>query len=209
MSKKLLNKVQVASGKTAGIVARHTLAIADRARSMPGVIKAKTAETIQVTGKVLRIKRLRRELKKRQQKRLFLFTKFGKAIFKSVRTKARNIWRRKDIERFLPQFKKCEAEIGWIKAQINEIEERGKEQTSYYEAIVNLNSKEKDVRLSAVRFLGEIGEKDLITILAKRLEDRDLKVRQEAVRVLHKIIDKASPESGRRPIVERRVKTSV
>jgi len=191
MSKKFLKKLQVASGKTAGIVARQTLAMANRARSMPRVIKTKTAETIQVTGKTLRIRRLGRELKKRQKKKLALFTKFGKAIFKSVETKARNVWQRKEIKGLLRELRKCEAEMGWIKVQINEIEERGKEQDVYREAILNLSSKEKDVRLAAIKSLEQLGEKDAVGILAERLEDPDLGVRREAVRVLHKIIDQA------------------
>lgn len=194
MSKRLLKKVQVVSGKTAGIITRETLAVAKRAGSMPGVIKAKTAEAIQVTGKTLKIGRLRGELKKRQQKRLAMFAKFGKAIFKLVRKKARNIWQRKDIKGLFRELRKCEAEIGWIKTQINEIEERGKEQNGYRGAILNLSSKEKTVRLAALKTLGQLGGKDVIPILTKKLKDPDLRVRQETIRVLHKIIDREYPQ---------------
>jgi len=194
MSKKLLKKMQVASGKTAGIIARETLAVAKRAGSMPGVIKAKTAEAIQVTGKTLKIGRLRRELKRRQQKRLAMFTKFGKAIFKLVRKKARNIWQRENIKTSLRELRKYEAEIEWIKIQINEIEERGKEQSGYREAILNLSSKEKAVQLAALKSLEQLGDKDVVPILTKKLKDPDLRVRRETVRVLHKIIDQKYPQ---------------
>ena len=194
MSGKLLKKMQVASGKTAGIIARETLAVAKRAGSMPGVIKAKTAEAIQVTGKTLKIGRLSCELKKRQQKRLAMFTKFGKAIFKLGRKKARNIWQREDIKTLLRELRKYEAEIEWIKIQINEIEERGKEQSGYREAILNLSSKEKAVQLAALKSLEQLGEKDVIPILTKKLKDPDLRVRRETVRVLHKIIDQKYPQ---------------
>jgi len=190
MSKNLLKKVQVASGKTAGILARETLAIAKRASGMPGVIKAKTAEAIQVTEKTLRIRRLRRELKKRQKKKSALFTRFGKAIFKLVETKVRNIWQGKDIKGLLRELRKCEAEIEWVKAQITEIEERGKEQSGYREAILNLSSKEKAVRLTALKSLEQCGDKDVIPILTKKLKDPDLRVSRETARVLNKIIDR-------------------
>jgi len=193
MSGKLLKKVQVASGKTAGIIAREALAVAKIAGSMPGVIKEKTSEAIQVTGKTLKIGRLRGELKKRQEKRLAMFSKFGKTIFKLVRKKARNIWQRKDIKSLLRELRKCEAEIGWIKAQINEIDERSKEQNGYREAVLSLSSKEKAVRLAALKTLGQLGDKDVIPILTKKLKDPDLRVRQETVRVLHKIIDREYP----------------
>jgi len=190
MSKKFLKKLQVVSGKTAGIVARQTLAMANRARSVPGVIKAKTAETIQVTEKTLRIRRLRRELKKGQKKKSALFTRFGKAIFKLVETKVRNIWQGKDIKGLLRELRKCEAEIEWVKAQITEIEERGKEQSGYREAILNLSSKEKAVRLTALKSLEQCGDKDVIPILTKKLKDPDLRVSRETARVLNKIIDR-------------------
>jgi len=194
MSKNLLKKAQVVSGKTAGIIARETLAVAKRAGSMPGVIKAKTSEAIQVTGKTLKIGRLKGELKKRQQKRLAMFTKFGKAIFKLVRKKTRNIGQRKDIKGFVRELKKCEAEIGWIKTQITEIKKSSEEQINYHQAILNLSSKEKDVRLGAVKSLGQLSDKDVIPILTKKLKDPDLQVRQETIRVLHKIIDQEYPQ---------------
>ena len=64
MSKNLLKKVQVVSGKTAGIIAKETLAVAKKAGSIPGVIKTKTTEAIWVGGKTLRIKRSKSDLKK-------------------------------------------------------------------------------------------------------------------------------------------------
>ncbi|MFB0526975.1 MAG: HEAT repeat domain-containing protein [bacterium] len=194
MSKKLLRKVQVASGKTAGIIARETLAVAKKAGSMPGIIKAKTTEAIQATGKTLKIGRLRVELKKRQQKRLALFAKFGKVIFKLVGKKARNIWDRENIKGLLRELRKCEAEIGWIKAQISEIEERSREQNGYREAILNLSSKGKTVRLAALKSLGRLGDKEVIPILTRKLKDPDLQVRRETVRLLHKIIDREYPQ---------------
>jgi len=193
MSKKLLKKVRVASGKTAGIIARETLAAAKRAGSMPGVIKVKTAEAIQEARKTLKTKKLKGQLKKQQQKRLAMFAKFGKAIFKLVVRKTRNIWQRKHIKGLFRELRKCEAEIGWIKAQINEIEERSKEQNSYREAIFNLSSKEKAIRLAALKTLSQLRGKDVISILTKKLKDPDLRVRRETVRVLHKIIDEEYP----------------
>jgi len=190
VSGRLLRKMQVASGKTAGIIARETLAVVKRASGMPGVIKAKTAEAIQVTGKTLKIGRLRGELKKQRQKRLAMFTKFGKAIFKLGGKKARNIWQRKDIKALLRELRKYEAEIEWIKAQINEVEERGKERSGYREAILNLSSKEKAVRLTALKSLEQCGDKDVIPVLAKKLKDPDLILSRETARVLHKIIDR-------------------
>lgn len=194
MSKKLLKKVQVVSGKTAGIIARETLAVAKRAGTMPGLIKTKTAEAIQVSGKTLKIKRLKSDLKKWEKKRWATFTKMGEMIFKLVGKKAKNIWQRKDIKGFVRELKKCEAEIGWIKAQITEIKKSSEEQISYYETILNLSSKEKDVRLGAVKSLEQLGDKDVIPILTKKLKDPDLQVRQETIRVLHKIIDQEYPQ---------------
>lgn len=191
MSKNLLKKMQVASGKTAGILARETLAIAKRAGSMPSAIKAKTAEVIEVTRKTLRVKKLKSDIKKWQKKKWATFSKLGKLIFALVERKTKNIERRKDIKGFLRELRKCEAEIKWIKTQITEIEENSKEKIGYQEAVVGLSSKEKDIRLAAVKFLEQLGGKGVIPILAKRLEDPDLRVRQEAVRVLHKIIDQA------------------
>jgi len=183
--------MQVVSGKTAGIIARQTLAMARRARKMSDAIKVKTAETIQVTGKTLKIKRLRSELKKALWQRSVMFTRFGKAVFKLVKEKAGNIWQRKEVKGFLQELGKCEAEIEWIKAQISEIEERSREQNNYRKAILNLSSKEKGVRLAALKSLERLGEKDSVPILIKRLEDPDLSVRGEAARVLRKIIDRA------------------
>ena len=194
MDKKLLKKVQVLSGKTAGVVARQTLAIAEKASHMPNLIRMKTLGTVQVTGKTLRIRRLRKELKKRERKRLALFTNFGKAIFKLVRSRPGKIWQRKDIKGFLRELRRCEAEMEWVKAQISEIEERGKEQYDYREAILSLNSKEKEVRLAAVKSLEFLGEKDVIPILSRKLEDSDLRVRRETARILHKIIDRICPQ---------------
>ena len=194
MNRRLLKKAQVVSGKTAGIMARETLAMAKKAGGMPGVIKAKTAEVIQVTGKALKINRLKSELRNWERKRLVTFTNFGKGIFKLVGWEEKKIWQRKEIKRFLHELRECEAEIRWIKTQITEIEENSKEQIGYHEAILNLNSKEKDIRLAAVKFLQQRGGKDVIPILAKRLEDPDLKVRQETVRALHKIINEGYPQ---------------
>lgn len=190
MTKKLLKKVQVASGKTAGIIARETLAAAKKAGSMPGIIKVKTAEAIQVTGKTLKTRRLIGELKKQQENKAAIFTKFGKSIFRLVAKKGRNIWQRKDIKGLLRELGKCEAEIGWIKAQINEIEERSKEQDCFHEAILNLSSKEKEIRLGALKSLGLLGDKEVIPILVKKLKDPDLQVRRETARILRKIIDR-------------------
>ncbi|MDH5174115.1 MAG: HEAT repeat domain-containing protein [candidate division WOR-3 bacterium] len=193
MTKKLLRKVQVASGRTAGIIARETLAAAKKAGSMPGLIKVKTAEAIQATGKTLKTRRLMGELKKRQENKAAIFTKFGKSIFRLVVKKARNIWQREDIKGLLRELRKCEAEMGWIKAQINEIEERSKEQDCYHEAILNLSSKEQEIRLGALKSLGQLGDKEVISILVKKLKDPDLQVRRETVRILRKIIDQEYP----------------
>ncbi len=189
MSKNLLEKAKVVSGKAAGVVARETLGMAKKAGDMPAVIKEKTAEAFEATGKTLRIKRLKSGIKKREKKKLAIFTKMGKVVFKLVGRKAKNIKQKKVIKGLLRELRKCEAEIGWIKAQINEIKESSKEQIGYHEAILNLNSKEKDVRLAAVKFLGELGSQDIIPVLTKKLKDPDLRVRQETIRVLHKIID--------------------
>lgn len=186
--------MQVVSGKTAGIIARETLAVAKRAGTMPGLIKTKTAEAIQVSGKTLRIKRIKSDLKKWEKKRWTTFTKMGEMIFKLVGKKAKNIWQRKEIKGFVRELKKCEAEIGWIKTQITEIKKSSEEQINYYETILNLNSKEKNVRLGAVKSLGQWGDKDVIPILTKKLKDPDLQVRQETIRVLHKIIDREYPQ---------------
>jgi len=193
MSKNLLKKMQVASGKTAGILARETLAIAKRAGSMSSAIKAKTAEVIEVTGKTLRVKKLRSDIKKWEKKKWATFSKLGKLIFALVERKTKNIERRKDTKGFLHELRKCEGEIQWIKTQITEIEKSSEEQIGYHEAILNLSSKEKDVRLAAVKSLERLGDKDVIPILTKRLEDPDLRVRQEIIRVLRKTIDREYP----------------
>ena len=133
------------------------------------------------------------ELKRRQENKAAIFTKFGKSIFRLVVKKARNIWQRKDIKGLLRELSKCEAEIGWIKAQINEIEERSKEQDCYHEAILHLSSKEKEIRLGALKSLGQLGDKEVIPILVKKLKDPDLQVRRETVRILCKIIDQEYP----------------
>ncbi len=194
MSKKLLKKVQVVSGKTAGIIARETLAVAKRAGTMPGLIKTKTTEAIWVGGKTLRIKRIKSDLKKWEKKKWATFTEMGEVIFKLVGKKAKNIWQRKEIKGFVRELKKCEAETGWIKAQITEIKKSSEEQINYHQAILNLSSKEKDVRLGAVKSLGQLGDKDVIPVLTKKLKDPDLRVRQETVRLLHKIIDREYPQ---------------
>ncbi len=190
MTRKLLKKVQVASGKTAGIIARETLSAAKKAGSMPGLIKVRTAGAIQVTGKTLKTRRLMGELRKGQEKRFAIFTRFGKSIFKLAAKKARNIWQRKDIKGLLHELGKCEAEIGWIKAQISEIEERSKEQDCYHKAILNLNSKEKEIRLGALKSLGQLGDKEVIPLLVKKLKDPDLHVRRETARILRRIIER-------------------
>lgn len=190
MNKNLLEKVQVVSGKAAGVVVRETLAAAKKAGDMPGVIKEKTAEAIEATGKTLRIKRLKSDIKKWERKKLAVFTKMGKVVFELVGRKAKNIKQRKIIQGFLYELRKSQAEIRKIKIQITEIEKSSKEQIGYHEAILNLNSKEKDARLAAVKFLGQLGGRDIIPILTKNLRDPDLRVRQETVRVLHEIIDR-------------------
>jgi len=194
MSKNLLKRVQVVSGKTAGILARETLAIAKRAGSVPSAIKARTAEVLEVTGKTLRVKKLRGDVKKWEKKKRAIFAKLGELIFELVERKAKNIERSKDIRSLLTELRKCEAEMRWIKSQTVEIEENSKEKIGYHEAIAGLSSKEKDIRLAAVKSLEQLGNKDAIPILAKRLEDPDSKVRQETIRVLHKIIDRESPQ---------------
>jgi len=208
MSKSLLKKAQVASGKTAGIVARETLAMAKRAGDMPCVIKEKTIEAIQVTGKTLRIKRLKNDLKKWEKKRLAIYPKMGEVIFKLVEGKAKNIEQKKDVKGFLHELRECEAEIRKIKAEITQAEKSSKEQIDYRTAVLNLSAKEKDVRLLAVKSLEHLGDKDIIPILTKRLEDPDLRVRQETARVLHKIIEREYPHheaSGSEP-GQRKVK---
>jgi len=208
MSKNLIKKAQVTSGKAAGIVARETLAMAKKAADMPCVIKEKTIEAIQVTGKTLRIKRLKSDLKKWEKKRLAIYPKMGKVVFKLVEGKTKNIRQRRDIKGFLHELRKCEAEIGKIKAKITQAEKSSKEQTDYRAAVLNLSAKEKDVRLLAVKSLEHLGDKDIIPILTKRLEDPDLSVRQETAKVLHKLIEREYPHheaSGPEPD-QRKVK---
>jgi len=190
MSRNLLKRVQVVSGKTAGILARETLAIAKRAGSVPSAIKVKTAGVIEVTGKALRVKKSRSDIKKWEKKKWATFTKLGELIFELGERKTKNVEQRKDTKSLVSELRKFDAEIRWIRAQITEIEENCKEKIGYQEAVVGLSSKEKDIRLAAVKSLEQLGGKGVIPILAKRLEDPDSRVRQETVRVLQKIIDR-------------------
>lgn len=194
MRERLLKKVQVASGKTAGIIARETLAVAKRAGTMPGLIKTKTAEAIWVGGKTLRIKRLKSDLKKWEKKRGATFTKMGEVIFKLIGRKVKNVWQRREIKHLIGKLRNYDNAIRKIKAQITQTEKISEEQISYHQAILNLNSKENNVRLGAVKSLGQLGDKDVIPILTKKLKDPDLLVRQETMRVLHKIIDREYPQ---------------
>jgi len=194
MSRNLLKKVKVASGKTAGVLARETLAMAKRAGNVPAAIKVRTAHVIKVTGKALRIKKLRSHVKKWEKKRWAAFTRMGEVIFGLFEVRAKNIWQRKDIKGLLGELRKCEAEIRKIKAQITQVEKNNGGQTGFHNAIFDLNAREKYVRLAAVKALGQSGNRDVIPILTKRLGDADLKVRQEAIRALHRIIDRESPD---------------
>lgn len=202
MSKNLLKKVQVVSGKTAGIIAKETLAVAKKAGSIPGVIKTKTTEAIWVGGKTLRIKRSKSDLKKWEKKKWATFTEMGEVIFKLVGRGVKNVWQRREIKHLIGKLRNYDKEIRKIKIQITQAEKSSEEQISYHHAILNLGSKEKDVRLGAVKSLGQLGDKDVIPILTKKLEDPDLLVRQETMRVLHKIIDREYPQhkpSGSEP----------
>jgi len=192
MSKGLLKQMQVTSGKTAGVVARETLAMVKKAGTVPCFIKEKTAQAIQVGGKTLRIKKLDIGLRRLGRERWTILVKMGQTVFELIVRKEKMIWQRSEIKGYVRELKKCEAEIRWIRAQIAEVEESSKERIGYYKAILNLSSEEKGVRLAAMKTLEERAGKDAIPILAKRLEDPDLTVRREAVRVLHKIIDKES-----------------
>jgi hypothetical protein len=186
--KKLLEKVQVASGKTAGIVARETAVMAKKVSSMPAILKEKTVEVVQMTGRTLRIRRLKCEIKRRKKKKKAIFTKIGEVIFELYKRKVKNIEKKKRMISLVLKLKKCEDEIQKIKIQIAKIEKSSQEKINYHEAILNLNSKEKDVRLAAVEILGRFGDKSTVPILIRRLQDPNLNIRQEAAKSIYKIV---------------------
>jgi HEAT repeat protein len=185
---KLLKKVRVASGKTAGIVARETAVVVNKVSSVPGIIKEKAAEAVQITGRTLKIRTLKCEIKRRKKKKVAIFTKMGEVIFILRKRKIKNIEKKKKISVLLSKLRKCEDEIQRIKIKIDKVEKNSQEQINYHEAILNLNSKEKDVRLAAIQMLGELGDKSTISVLTKSLEDPSLKVRELAAKFLYKII---------------------
>ena len=196
MDQTLLGRVGVVYGKTAGILTRETMAATEMVGDLPGIIRDKTTHTVQATGSALRLRKLECTMRKCKRKQLAAFTTAGKTIFALAREHTKNAKRKKegnnlpsDVDVLFSENRKREHKVRKLRDRIVKIEKTLEKATGYREAILNLNSRMRDVRFAAVRTLEQIGDSNTIPFVVKKLEDPDIRVRRQAAESLHNMID--------------------
>ena len=185
----------MAAAKVAGLFTRGTFGMVLLASGVPATIKQKTAEAAELTGTTLRVGRLRLAIARWKTRRSAAFAKAGKTIFRLAGRKTKDIEHQDELRYLFSEGAKCERKIRKTREQITEAGRRIEQKTGYREAILHLNSKLADVRFAAVQILGRLGSKKSIPVLVKKLQDPDLRVRQQATESLHEMIDRISLQS--------------
>lgn len=196
MDQKLLKKAGVVYGKAAGILTRETLAATEMVGDLPGIIREKTTETMQAAGSALRLRRLECTMRKCKRKQLAAFTTAGKTIFTLAHEHTKNVKRKKeennllsDVDALFSENREREQKVRKIRARIVEIGKTRGEAAGYREAVLNLDSRMRDVRFAAVRTLEQLGDSNTIPFVVKKLKDPDPRVRRQAAESLHNMID--------------------